>query len=124
MLQRQVQHLTQSLSLTTAQQAQATTLFTAAQTANEASIASLRAAHKSLATAVKNNDLQTITTVTAQIGTLTGQMTANTAKAEAAFYQTLTPDQQAKYTPSTGFGGFAGRMGGGPGGRPRGPVQQ
>jgi len=75
-------------------------------------------------TAIKSNDANGVATASAQIGTLTGQMTANTAKADAAFYATLTPEQQAKYTPAGG--GFGGRGFGGPGGAPqrrRGPQQ-
>lgn len=112
MVQRQVGHLTRSLSLTTAQQGQATTLFTNAQSANQTVMTSLHEARTSLAAAIKSNDTNAIATLTGQIGTLTGQMLANTAKADAAFYTTLTPDQQAKYTPSTGGfagAGFAGR---------------
>ncbi len=122
MVQRQVEHLTQTLSLTSAQQAQATTIFTNAQTANQAIMSSLRQAHTSLQTAIKSNDQNAIATLTAQIGTLSGQSLANTAKADAAFYATLTPDQQAKYTPGGGFaGGFMG--GRGPRGRGGSPQQ-
>jgi Spy/CpxP family protein refolding chaperone len=113
MVQREVQHLTQTLSLTSAQQAQATTIFTASQAANQSVMSSLHQAHTSLAAAIKGNDANSIATLSAQIGTLTGQMIANTAKADASFYATLTPDQQAKYNPT---GGFAGRGFGGPGG--------
>lgn len=113
MVQRQVERLTQTVSLTSAQQAQATTIFTAAQTANQSIMTNLRQAHTSLAAAIKSNDLNAIATLSAQIGTLTGQTTANTAKGDAAFYAVLTPDQQAKYTPG---GGFGGRGFGGPGG--------
>ena len=116
MVQRQVERFTQALTLTSAQQAQATTLFTAAQTANQSILTNLRQARTSLAAAIKSNDANAIATLSAQIGTLTGQTTANTAKADAAFYATLTPEQQAKYTPNSGFGG---RGPGGPGGSPR-----
>jgi Spy/CpxP family protein refolding chaperone len=113
MAQRMVEHLTQTLSLTSAQQAQATTIFTSAHTANQSVMAGLRQAHNSLAAAVKSNDANAISTLSAQIGSLTGQAAANTAKADAAFYAILTADQQAKYNPS---GGFGGRGFGGPGG--------
>ena len=116
MIQHQVEHLTQTLSLNAAQQGQATTLFTASQSANLQVMTSLRQARTSLEAAIKSNDTASIATLSTQIGTLTAQMTANTAKADAAFYALLTPDQQAKYTPGGGFGpgGFAGR---GPRGR-------
>jgi len=124
MVERQVERLTQSLSLTTAQQGQATSIFTASQTANQTVMTELRTARTSLAAAVKSNDSNAIATLSAQIGTLTGQMTANTSKADAAFYAILTPDQQAKYTPGSGgfVGGFGGRGPGGPRGG-RGPQQ-
>jgi Spy/CpxP family protein refolding chaperone len=112
-VQRQVQHLTQTLSLNSAQAAQASTIFTTAQSANQSVMTSLRQAHTALATAIKSNDLTSIASLSMQIGTLTGQMTANTAKGDAAFYGILTPDQQAKYNPT---GGFGGRAFAGPGG--------
>lgn len=120
MVQHRVERLTKMLNLTTDQQAQATTIFTAAQTANEAVMTNLRQAHTSLAAAIKSNDVNSIATLSSQIGTLTGQMTATNAKADAAFYALLTPDQQAKYPTSGGFRGF------GPGGgrRAGGPPQQ
>jgi Spy/CpxP family protein refolding chaperone len=120
MVQRQVERMTHMLTLTTEQQAQATTIFSNAQTANQTVMSNLRQAHTSLNAAIKGNDANSIATLSAQIGTLTGQMTANTAKADAAFYATLTPDQQAKYTP--GGGGF-GRGFGGPQRGPRGAQQ-
>lgn len=128
MVQRQVGRLTQTLGLNTDQQGKATTLFTNAHAANESVMTGLREAHQSLATAIKNNDAGSIATLSTQIGTLTAQMTANNAKADAALYAILTPDQQAKYTPNAGMGGFGGGAfsgGRGPGGRNRtgGPQQ-
>lgn len=122
MVKRHVDHLTQTLGLTTAQQGQATALFTNADTANQSVTTSLREARASLAAAIKTNDTGAITTLSNQIGTLTAQSMANTARSEAAFYATLTPEQQAKYTPGVGFGGggYVGR--GGPRGR-GGPQQ-
>jgi Spy/CpxP family protein refolding chaperone len=108
MVQRQITRLDQTLSLTAEQKTQATTLFTNAMTSNQAVMENLRHAHTSLAAAIKSNDANAISTLSAQIGTLTGQMTANTAKADASFYGLLTPDQQSKYTPTIGFGGMGG----------------
>jgi Spy/CpxP family protein refolding chaperone len=125
MVQRQVERLTQTLTLNSAQQAQATTIFTSAQTANQSVMASLRDARTALTAAIKANDAGAIATASNTIGTLTGQMTANTAKADAAFYATLTADQQAKFTP--GGGGFGAGFGGpgarGPRGRGGSPQQ-
>ena len=110
MAQRQVQRLTQQLSLTSSQQTQATTIFTTEYTANQAVMASLQQARTSLAAAIKANNSGDIGTISSQIGTLEGQMTANQATASAQLYAILTADQQAKYhVGGGGFGGFAGR---------------
>jgi Spy/CpxP family protein refolding chaperone len=96
MVQKHVQRLTTLLSLTPAQQTQATTIFT-----NEMSTAtnfhsSMKTAHQSLQTAIKANDQNAITEAANNIGSLTTQMVSTHAKAQAAFLQTLTPDQQSK----------------------------
>src|ERR1700755_1855122 len=70
MIQRQVERLTTTLSLTSAQQAQATTLLTHAHTANQSIMTSLQQARTSLNAAIKSNDTTSIATLTAQIGTL------------------------------------------------------
>jgi Spy/CpxP family protein refolding chaperone len=114
--QRQVERLTHMLNLTSDQQTQATTIFTNAQTANQSVMTNLQQARTSLASAIKSNDANSIATLSSQIGTLTGQMTANSAKADAAFYAILTSDQQSKYNPMGGFGGGFGRGFSGPGG--------
>jgi len=105
MVQRQVQHLTKELSLTSAQQAQATTIFTSEHTANSPIMASLKAAHTSLTAAIKSNNAADIAIYSSQIGNLQGQITANGATANAAFYAALTGDQQAKYHVGGGAGG-------------------
>ena len=115
MVQHRVARMTETLGLTSSQQSQATALFTAAETADQATMANLKTAHTSLAAAIKANDLNSIGTLSSQIGVLEGQLTASRAKTEASFYSTLTADQQAKYHVG-GAGGFAGarRPGGGP----------
>jgi Spy/CpxP family protein refolding chaperone len=96
-IQHHVAMLTKMLGLTTEQQQNATTIFTNAH-GNEANFHdSMKNAHDSLNTAVKSNDANAITQAAATIGNLTAQMVAQHAKAEAAFYQILTPDQQAKF---------------------------
>jgi Spy/CpxP family protein refolding chaperone len=97
-VQHQVNFLTTVLTLTSAQQQQATTIFTNAATANTTVFQSLKTARQSLWTAVQNNDSNSIASVTSNIGSLVAQMSATRAQAEAAFYQILTPDQQAKLT--------------------------
>ncbi|HKE30711.1 MAG TPA: Spy/CpxP family protein refolding chaperone, partial [Candidatus Angelobacter sp.] len=56
----------------------------------------MKTAHQNLETAIKNNDQSGITQASNAIGNLIAQMTAAHAKAQAAFYQILTPDQQTK----------------------------
>jgi Spy/CpxP family protein refolding chaperone len=93
-----VAHLTALLSLTTAQQAQATTIFTNEQTAVQAIDTELQTAHTSLAAAVKSNTTATIDSLSAQIGVYHGQILSTQSKAQAAFYAILTADQQTKYS--------------------------
>ena len=95
-IQHHIKFLTNQLGLTAAQQESATTIFTNAETSGKSIHDSLRDAHQSLQTAIQDNDATAITTISTTIGNLTAQMVANHAKAEAAFYQVLTPDQQAK----------------------------
>jgi Spy/CpxP family protein refolding chaperone len=95
-VQHHIQHLTTVLSLTPAQQQQATTIFTNAMTGGATIHDDMKAAHQNLQTAIKNNDQNGITQSATTIGNLTAQMVAAHAKAQAAFYQILTPDQQNK----------------------------
>ena len=114
-VQRHVQHLTKALSLTAEQQQQATTIYTNAATGESGIHDSMLAAHYSLLTPIKNNDQNGITQAATTIGNLTAQIVAAQAKAHAAFYQILTPDQQSKLNQFEGEGhghghgfGFAG----------------
>jgi Spy/CpxP family protein refolding chaperone len=113
-----VKRLTALLTLTTAQQAQATTIYTTEQTALSGLNTSLQSAQTALEAAIKTNSLTGIITQATQIGSLTTQQVEAQAKAEAAFYAILTPDQQTTYNAlhSVGLGGR-----GGPGGGGRGP---
>lgn len=108
-IQRHVQHLTTLLSLTPAQQQQATTIFTNAMNGAPSFHSDMKTAHQNLQTAIKNNDQNGITQAATTIGNLTSQMVASHAKAQAAFYQILTPDQQTKLnqleSEHTGMGG-------------------
>src|SRR3954468_23128756 len=70
MVSRQVSRLTTLLTLTTEQQAQATTIFTEEHSSISGMHASERAAHEALATAVQNNDIATITTQASELGSL------------------------------------------------------
>jgi Spy/CpxP family protein refolding chaperone len=114
--------MTTLLSLSSGQQAQATTLFANARTASKGIQTSMHTAQTSLNAAIKSNDIASIETLTAQIGTLHAQNLAIQAKAEAAFRASLTPDQQTKYdTLHHGFGGPGGP--GGPRGAMHPPIQ-
>ena len=94
--QRRLQFLTSQLNLTADQQKQATAIFANQDAALTSVRANLKNAHQSLEDAVKSNNLTSIEQLSSSIGNLMGQMTASEAKARAAFYQILTPDQQSK----------------------------
>ena len=108
MIQHRVQRLTALLGLTTDQQTQATTIFTTAQSATAPVLTSIKTARTSLQAAVKSNTAAAIDSESAQIGTLEGQLTDINAKADAAFYATLTADQKTKYDAVPGGGVFFG----------------
>jgi Spy/CpxP family protein refolding chaperone len=88
--------MTTVLSLTADQQKQATTIFTDAHAAEATVHEALKTQHDNLRAAIQKNDADSIGQASATIGTLTGQMVAIHAKAEASFYQILTADQQNK----------------------------
>jgi Spy/CpxP family protein refolding chaperone len=115
-VQRHVQHLTTVLSLTPAQQQQATTIFTNAMSGASSIHSDMKTAHQALQTAIKSNDQNGITQAATTIGNLTAQMVSAHAKAQAAFFQILTPDQQTKLSQLESEGHEMGGMGfGGPG---------
>jgi Spy/CpxP family protein refolding chaperone len=116
--------MTTLLSLSSGQQAQATTIYTNARTAEKGVMTSMHTAQTALAAAIKKNDVASIDTLTAQIGTLHAQSLSIQSKAEAAFYATLSAEQQTKYD-TLHHGGFGGPGFGGPRGdmRPPRPPQ-
>src|SRR5438270_5430377 len=71
MAQRRVNFLARQLTLTTAQQQQATTIFTNSATADASARASLKTAHQALTDAVKANNIAGIDQAAASIGNLT-----------------------------------------------------
>ena len=120
MVANRVARLTKLLDLTSTQQAQATAIFTAQQTALAGVMTSMDTARTALKSAVDTNNAGGIDAAAEQIGTLTAQQIQGQSKAEAAFFAILTPDQQSKYNelrpgPGNGMGGPGG-MGGGRGG--------
>jgi len=114
MVQHHVDHLTKALSLTPAQQQQATTMLTSLMQGMQANHDQMKAAHESLKAAVQKNDAAGIDQAAATIGNLTAQGIAAHSKAQATFLQTLTPDQQAKFS-SMEMGGEGMHGHGGPG---------
>jgi Spy/CpxP family protein refolding chaperone len=104
--QHRVQFLTKMLSLTAAQLQQATTIFTNAGTAEDTVHSGMKSAHESLHEAIKNNDAGAIDQWSNNIGGLMGQQVAIEAKAHAALYQILTPDQQTKLAQMPMHGGM------------------
>jgi Spy/CpxP family protein refolding chaperone len=114
-----VDFMTTVLNLTSAQQQQATTIFTTAATAASGVLGSLKSARQNLKTAITGNDSAGIDQASTTIGSLTAQLTSIQAKANAAFYQILTADQQSKLTKlesQQGPGGRSDPPPGGPGG--------
>ncbi|HKV91653.1 MAG TPA: Spy/CpxP family protein refolding chaperone [Candidatus Angelobacter sp.] len=97
MVQHHVDSLTRRLSLNAQQQQQATSIYT--EDANNAKSLhdQMRTAYETLQTAIQKNDTGTIEQVSNNIGNLTAQMTMAHAKADAALFQTLSPDQQSKF---------------------------
>ena len=97
MVASHVSQLTTELNLNSEQQAQATSIFATENSAVFGLMNRLLMARTALQTAVENNEISVITAQARQIGTLTGQTVEAHAKAEAAFYAILSPDQKAEY---------------------------
>jgi Spy/CpxP family protein refolding chaperone len=91
-----VKRLTTLLGLTSAQQQQATTIYSSADKSEQTLHETEAQSRESLREAVKGNDAATIDQISASVAQTTAQRTSIRAKADAAFYQILTPDQQAK----------------------------
>lgn len=120
MAQHHIDFLTKQLSLTTQQQQQATTIFSEVANNAKATHEQMRTAHDSLKAAIQKNDTAGIEQAANTIGNLTTQMTVAHAKAQAAFYQTLTPEQQTKMNDLESHHGMGMHRHGGPGGPPPG----
>jgi Spy/CpxP family protein refolding chaperone len=97
MAQQHIQHLATMLSLTPAQQQQAQSIMTTLLTSEQAGHDQMRQTHEALLAAVKANNAAGIQQAANTVGSLTAQGIADHAKAAAAFYQILTPDQQTKF---------------------------
>jgi Spy/CpxP family protein refolding chaperone len=116
----QVARLTSLLTLTTAQQSQATTIFTNALNAITPLQTTINTDYTSLQTAVKSNATATIDQLASAIGTAQGQIISIQNKADAAFYAILTADQQSKLGQTHFLDGPGLGFGRGPGGPPPG----
>jgi len=121
MVANQVAHLTKLLTLTTAQAAQATAIFTTEETTISGLGTSQQTAQAALKTAVQTNSASGISAAAEQIGALDMQTVTARATADAALYAMLSSAQQTIYNELPG-GGPGGP--GGPGGRGRGPGPQ
>ena len=86
----------QELNLTDAQKEQAKSIFEQAKQSAQPVRQQLKQNREALATAVKANDTAQITQLSQAAGNLRGQLIVVRAQAKAKFYDTLTPDQQAK----------------------------
>jgi Spy/CpxP family protein refolding chaperone len=120
MVANQVAHLTNLLTLTTAQAAQATSIFTAEYTALAPLMTSLQTAQTALQTAVQANSASGIAAAATEIGALDTQTVEAQGTANAAFYAILTSAQQTIYNELPPGGGPGGGPPGGPGGGPGG----
>ena len=109
-----VSRLTTVLSLTSAQQSSATTIFTTEETALSGFRTTMTTDREALQTAIEANDAAAIAAAAAQIGTITTQEVQTRGTADAAFYATLTADQQTKYKQLQESGGHGPHGGGGP----------
>jgi hypothetical protein len=111
----QIARLTKLLTLTAAQVTQATVIYTNALTAVTPLEATLNTDYTTLDAAVKSNSTGTVDSLSASIGTLTGQVIDIRNKADAAFYAILTTGQQTILNSRGGFDGPGGPAG--PGGQ-------
>jgi len=129
MIQMRVDRMNEDLKLNKNQQKQIATIYLDAQTSNQSVMGGMREANQAIVAAIKSNDTNAMSQAANTIGTLTAQLTVNNAKAEAAVYAVLTPEQQAKFQPNAGGRGMGmgmgmGGLGGGQGGRRRGGPPQ
>jgi hypothetical protein len=92
-----VARLTKLLTLSTAQDTQATAIFTTEVSALAPIKTRVATARTAIITAVEANNASGITAAANSIGTLTAQQEQVEGTAEAAFYVILAADQKTKY---------------------------
>lgn len=90
------QRMMQALNLTDAQKQQAKSIFQQARQSAQPLRAQLKQNRAALTAAVKADDVAQIHTLSAQRGTLEGQLLGIRSEAQAKFYSSLTPEQKAK----------------------------
>lgn len=94
-----VAYLTTVLSLTSAQQEQAKTIFMNAANASSAVFANMKMERQSLSKAVSGNEpASSIAKISDAIGNDAGKLVANRAMASEQFRKILTAEQQTKLT--------------------------
>ena len=98
MVQHRVNFLTAQLGLSSAQQQQATTIFTNAISGMQSLHQQMHTAHQALQAAVSKGDNAGIDQAAATIGNLTAQQASAHAKTDVQFLQILSSDQQTKFT--------------------------
>jgi Spy/CpxP family protein refolding chaperone len=98
MVQHRVNLLTAQLGLSSAQQQQATTIYTNSMNGLQPLHDQMKTAHQAIQAAVTQGNSAAIDQAANTIGSLTAQMAAAHAKADAQFFQILTADQQTKFT--------------------------
>jgi Spy/CpxP family protein refolding chaperone len=96
MIDHRVNTMSTVLTLNASQQTQVRTILTNEATAESGFRTSMKAAHTTLKTAIQSNDAASIEQISSTIGTITAQSTASHAKAQAAIYALLNPEQQTK----------------------------
>jgi Spy/CpxP family protein refolding chaperone len=96
MVQHQVKTFTALLNLTSLEQQQAKTIYASAAKAEQTLHEGEKQAREALRVAVRNNDTSAIDQVSATLGQSMAESTSIRAKADAAFYQILTPEQQSR----------------------------
>jgi hypothetical protein len=96
-----INFLTTYLSLLPNQKSQTESIFSTASASKAELKKNIKAARQSLSQAVKNNNLAGIGNASVAIGTLVAQRHSIGANANAAFFQLLTSDQQARLSQLT-----------------------
>ena len=113
MAQQMVQRYAVVLGLSSTQEEQALTIYTAEATTEATVRTSEQAARAELVIAIEADNATTITSLSATLGELEGQSVLAKSTADATFYALLTTEQQAKFAQALEQGP------GGPGGAPR-----